>query len=159
MGSMVGSNRSEFRLNGAIGDKKLVTNCANGFVGSQKTTPKKIFFGTGGVPVPTKIFFSGSFFETPQNRLHNQLPTFCPLSSRLIGIPNGLSLPWSRGPVCERFRTNIGLSGNDNKWRAGHLKFLVSLKKLVETCCVRFGVAWKMRDFVRRNICLDEFQT
>ena len=45
---MVGSTRSEFRLNGAIGDKKLVTNCANGFVGSQKTTPKKIFLGTGG---------------------------------------------------------------------------------------------------------------
>ena len=47
---MVGSTRSEFRLNGAIGDKKLAIDCANGFVGSQKTTPKKIFFGTGGGP-------------------------------------------------------------------------------------------------------------
>ena len=64
-----------------------------------------------------------------------------------------------RGPVCEPFRTNIGLSANDKKWRAGHLKFLVRLKKLVETRGVRFGVASKMRNFIRRNICLDESQS
>ena len=64
---MVGSTRSEFRLNGAIGDKKLVTNCANGFVGSQKTTPKKIFFGTvryGTVPKNRSHTFIFDFRES-----------------------------------------------------------------------------------------------
>ena len=66
------------------------------FCGVSKNDPEKnIFVGTGTPPYQ-KIFFSGSFFETPQNRLHNQLPTFCPLLPRLIGIPNGLSLPSSQ---------------------------------------------------------------
>ena len=62
----------------------------------------------------------------------------------------------SRGPVCEVFLTNINLPTNDKKWRAGHLQFLVRLKKLVERPGVRFGVASKMRNFIRWTLCLDE---
>ena len=53
--------------------------------------------------------------------------------------------------MCEVFLTNINLPTNDKKWRAGHLKFLVRLVKLVERPGVCFGVASKMRNFIRRK--------
>ena len=63
-----------------------------------------------------------------------------------------------RGPVCEISSTNVDLLGNAKKGRAVHLKFLVLLKKLVERRGLRFGVASKMRDFIRRNSCLNDSQ-
>ena len=53
--------------------------------------------------------------------------------------------------MCEVFLTNINLPTNDKKWRAGHLKFLVRLVKLVKRPGVCFGVASKMRNFIRRK--------
>ena len=57
------------------------------------------------------------------------------------------------------FLTNVNFSGNDNKSRAGHLKFLVRLEKLLERRGDHFRVASKMRNFIRRDICLDESQS
>ena len=82
----------------------------------------------------------------------------CP-ALHFLSFANKLTLLSSRGPVCEVFLTNVNLSGKDKKIRAGHLKFLVRLKKLLETHGVRGGVSSKMRDFIRRNICLDESQS
>ena len=53
--------------------------------------------------------------------------------------------------MCEVFLTNINLPTNNKKWRAGHLKFLVRLVKLVKRPGVCFGVASKMRNFIRRK--------
>ena len=79
----------------------------------------------------------------------------CP-ALHFLSFADKLTLLSSRGPVCEVFLTNVNLSGKDKKIRAGHLKFLVRLKKLLETHGVRGGVSSKMRNFIRRNICLDE---
>ena len=63
-----------------------------------------------------------------------------------------------RGPVCECSLTNVDFLDNAKKRRAVHLKFLVLLKKFVERHGLQFGVASKMRDFIRRNICLNDSQ-
>ena len=63
-----------------------------------------------------------------------------------------------RGPVCECSLTNVDFLDNAKKQRAVHLKFLVLLKKFVERHGLQFGVASKMRDFIRRNICLNDSQ-
>ena len=82
----------------------------------------------------------------------------CP-ALHFLSFADTLTLLSSRGPVCEVFQTNVNLSGKDKKIRAGHLKFLVRLKKLLETRGVRGCVSSKMRDFIRRNIRSWSFET
>ena len=74
----------------------------------------------------------------------------CP-ALHFLSFADKLTLLSSRGPVCEVFLTNVNLSGKDKKSRAGHLKFLVRLKKLLETRGVLGGVSSKMRNFIRRK--------
>ena len=62
------------------------------------------------------------------------------------------------GPGVWNFSTMVNLSGNDKKWRPGHLKFLVCLEKLLERRGICFGLASKMRNFIWRNIWFDESQ-
>ena len=61
--------------------------------------------------------------------------------------------------MCKFFSTNVDMSENNQKWRAGDLKFLVRLKKLVERRGVRFGLTSKLHDFTWPSICLLETQS
>ena len=73
-------------------------------------------------------------------------------------VPTVLAPLRFMGPGVWNFSTMVNLSGNDKKWRPGHLKFLVCLEKLLERRGICFGLASKMRNFIWRNIWLDESQ-
>ena len=54
---------------------------------------------------------------------------------------------WNTSHTGPRELNYVNLPINDKNWRAGHLKFLVRLEKLVERRGVRFCVAKIMRDY------------